>query len=181
MFTGGWTCCHQWHLLDTKASFWIGFYQLSRHKFTVNATSAFQRTSPTILSLCKSPSRCPTTVGGQGKNNTRSRVHHSSKENMYPNVLHTSSCQSWVVPWQDVQLQQTSQSGMFGAFGGELIRCAFSECSRCSFSSATFWPCCLVATRCHAVATAAEGVFGNSGTNCSRYGLLVGFTQRLAF
>lgn len=33
-----------------------------------------------------------------------------------------------------------------------------------TFGSGTFWPCCPVATRCHAVATAAEGVFGSSGT-----------------
>lgn len=39
------------------------------------------------------------------------------KEDMYPIVLHISSCQSCVVPWQDVQLQETSQSPVFGTLG----------------------------------------------------------------
>lgn len=100
------------------------------------------------------------------------------KEDVYPTVLHSSSCQRWFVPWQSIQLQRTSQSGCLGSLGCGLTRAGFSGCTGGSCSSATCWPCCLAATRCHAVAT--QGVLGNSGTSCN-YGLSVGFTQRLAF
>lgn len=146
----------------------------------MNSTSALQRTSPTILSLQIPISMSYTCRSLEGKITLMAWNIIIPREDTYPIVLHISSRQSCVVPWQDVQLQETSQSRVFGTLGWEPIRCGFCGCGG-GFCSATFWPCCFVATRCHAVATAAEGILRNSGTNCSYYRLSVGFTQRLAF
>lgn len=62
--------CRRGHLLHAEASFRISFDWPDGCKFTADSISAFQRTPPAIPSPCKSPPRCPTTVGVNRKDST---------------------------------------------------------------------------------------------------------------